>query len=40
VFFTRPIAGVTMALAAVSLVYPLLRHLRARRRVAPVKSPG
>jgi putative tricarboxylic transport membrane protein len=31
VFFKRPIAGTTMLLAAISLVYPLIRHLRRQR---------
>jgi len=31
VFFTRPIAGFTMLLAAVSLLYPLVRHIRRQR---------
>lgn len=30
VFFTRPISGTIMALAILSLVYPLLRHLRKK----------
>ena len=32
VFFTRPIAGTVMLLAAVSLIYPLVRHLRQQRK--------
>ncbi len=36
VFFTRPIAGTTMLLAAISLGYPLYRHLRRhKKRHAP-----
>jgi putative tricarboxylic transport membrane protein len=31
IFFTRPISGIVMVLAAVSLVYPLIRHIRQRR---------
>ena len=33
VFFTRPISGAIMALAIVTLVYPVLRHLRRRARL-------
>ena len=32
IFFTRPIAGTTMLLGAISLIYPLIRHIRQRRR--------
>lgn len=34
VFFTRPISGSIMALAVVTLVFPLLRRLRQRARLA------
>jgi len=34
IFFTRPISGTIMALAVITLVYPILRHLRRRRRLA------
>jgi putative tricarboxylic transport membrane protein len=34
VFLTRPISGTIMALALVTLLYPLLRHLRRRTRLA------
>jgi len=34
VFCTRPVAGSVMALSLAALVFPLLRHLRARRRIA------
>ena len=33
VFFTRPVSGVITALALVALGYPVLRHLRARRKI-------
>jgi putative tricarboxylic transport membrane protein len=33
VFFTRPISGILMAMSCVALVYPLLRHQLARRRL-------
>ena len=33
VFFTRPIAGTTMLLAVISLVYPLIRHIRQQRKI-------
>ena len=32
VFFTRPIAGTVMLLGCVSLAYPLIRHIRQRRK--------
>jgi putative tricarboxylic transport membrane protein len=35
VFFTRPISGPIMALAVLTLVVPLLRHLLRRRRPRP-----
>lgn len=35
VFFTRPVSGVVMALALLTLVYPLLRRARRRLRRAP-----
>jgi putative tricarboxylic transport membrane protein len=35
VFFTRPISGTVMALAFVALAYPLVRSLRARRKMLP-----
>jgi putative tricarboxylic transport membrane protein len=35
VFFTRPVAGATMALAAFALAWPLVREARARRRISP-----
>ena len=34
VFFTRPISGVVMALAVLSLVLPAMRAMRQARRVA------
>jgi putative tricarboxylic transport membrane protein len=34
VFLTRPISGTIMVLALVTLLYPLLRHLRRRTRLA------
>jgi putative tricarboxylic transport membrane protein len=34
VFFTRPVAGAVMGLSFVALAVPLVRHLRARRRIA------
>jgi putative tricarboxylic transport membrane protein len=34
VFFTRPIAGVTMALVAATLLLPFLGHVRTRRKRA------
>jgi len=34
VFFTRPVAGAVMALSSLALGYPLIRHLRERRRIA------
>jgi putative tricarboxylic transport membrane protein len=34
VFFTRPISGSVMAVAILTLVYPVVRHLRRRRRRA------
>jgi len=35
VFFTRPVAGVVMALSLVTLAVPLLRHLLHRRKITP-----
>jgi putative tricarboxylic transport membrane protein len=35
VFFTRPISGPIMVLGIATLVYPVLRHLRRRARLAP-----
>ncbi|TAK45070.1 MAG: hypothetical protein EPO27_11060, partial [Betaproteobacteria bacterium] len=35
VFFTRPVAGVVMALSCIALGYPLLRRLYQRRKIAP-----
>ena len=40
VFFTRPIAGVVMVLAIVSLSYPLIRHVRHRRKRASLRRGG
>ena len=34
VFFTRPVAGAVMVLSCVALGYPVVRHLRERRRIA------
>ena len=34
VFFTRPVAGVVMALAIVALLYPAIRQRLARRKIA------
>ena len=34
VFFTRPVAGAVMALSCIALGYPVIRHLRARRKIA------
>lgn len=38
IFFTRPIAGTVMLLAAVSLIYPLIRHVRQQRKQARLRS--
>jgi putative tricarboxylic transport membrane protein len=32
IFFTRPVSGVVMAIALITLVYPLIQHLRRQRR--------
>lgn len=37
VFFTRPIAGTVMVLTLVALGYPLIRHLRQRRKQAGLR---
>jgi len=34
VFFTRPVSGVVMALAIITLVYPVVRHVRHRGAVS------
>lgn len=34
VFFTRPVAGAVMVLSCVALGYPVVRHLRERRKIA------
>ena len=34
VFFTRPISGTVMAVAILTLVYPVLRHLRRKTKTA------
>jgi putative tricarboxylic transport membrane protein len=38
VFFTRPISGVIMGLALLSLVYPLYRAIRARQTASHPQS--
>ncbi len=38
IFFTRPIAGTVMLLAIVSLAYPLIRHVRHRRKQAGLRG--
>jgi putative tricarboxylic transport membrane protein len=40
VFFTRPMAGTIMVLVILSLVYPLARHLRQRRKEALLQRRG
>ena len=40
VFFTRPISCTIMLLAIVALVYPLIRHIRHRGRVARLRLQG
>jgi putative tricarboxylic transport membrane protein len=32
IFFTRPISGAIMIFVVLALLFPLLRHLRERRR--------
>jgi putative tricarboxylic transport membrane protein len=34
VFFTRPVSGAVMAIAVLTLAFPLLKRLRARRTIA------
>ncbi|OFW31146.1 MAG: hypothetical protein A3H97_16710 [Acidobacteria bacterium RIFCSPLOWO2_02_FULL_65_29] len=36
VFFTRPISGTVMAVAILTLVYPVFRHFRRKARRAPI----
>jgi len=38
VFFTRPISGVVMAMVALALAFPLLRHRRQRRSARGVAA--
>jgi putative tricarboxylic transport membrane protein len=38
IFFTRPIAGTVMLLATVSLIYPLIRHVRQQRKQARLRG--
>jgi putative tricarboxylic transport membrane protein len=40
VFFTRPISGTIMALAILSLVFPLVRHQLRRRKLARTAEAG
>ena len=40
IFFTRPIAGVIMMLALLSLAYPLYRAIRSRRQLARPRPRG
>ena len=38
IFFTHPIAGTVMMLATISLIYPLIRHLRQQRKQARLRD--